>query len=417
MSTPPTYEQIRAELRRLLASGRYQVGDQLPTIRELTEQYNINGVQTVRSAYEALIDEGLVVARQGSGYFVAALPLHRLGLIGLAERASQARVDAERAAGQARALESELTDALTDHERVAVDALTAAARATVLTGGGEERRRDFGEIALQVLAGVAANLGGVENLLAGRPGSWEADIIRDAVNAIAPDDLLPHYRTEPLRITLSVDQILADRTNAYTQYDTAQDTILRRMAEAETTLPRIDEEQYAWVYDLHPDSDPTPRSADAPKWSWEAWRDGVRAIGTPDSQISSIETAARSDQMFFTSLLIPKSTQLAVEMWRLEDERDQKLATFDLEEELELQRVREWAEYGKALKQRIEQDAYLIPGLDVPVEVRIDTTGVVALDEGDDFTRNLIDTAVINTPTPADLPDTPLERLENARGV
>ena len=57
MSTTPVYEAIRAQLRQLLASGRYKVGDQLPTIREFCEEFGINSVQTVRDAYQALKDE------------------------------------------------------------------------------------------------------------------------------------------------------------------------------------------------------------------------------------------------------------------------------------------------------------------------------------------------------------------------
>lgn len=70
-----------------------------PTIREFCEQYDINSVQTVRDACQALKDEGLVASRQGLGFFVAALPLRRLGLVSLAERVHQARVDAEAGCG------------------------------------------------------------------------------------------------------------------------------------------------------------------------------------------------------------------------------------------------------------------------------------------------------------------------------
>ncbi|WP_426624433.1 GntR family transcriptional regulator [Leifsonia sp. McL0607] len=416
-SDTPIYEHIRAELRRLLASGAYKVGDQLPTTRELSEQFGTNGVQTVRSAYEALIDEGLVVARQGKGYFVAALPLRRLGLLGLAERAREAREDAERAAGQARILEVELAAALSDHERVAVDALTAAARETISKAGGKERRRDFGEIALQVLAGVAANLGGVEQLLAGRPGSWEAGIIRNAVNAIAPDDLLPRYRTEPIRITLPIYEILSDRTDAQRLYDQAQQIVQKRIQEAEDTLPQVDSDQFVWVYDIHPDRDPTPRSPGTPEWSWEAWRESQLRYEAHTEWIPYFEAEIREgDRSKLKAVYIPKSPELGDEFDRLEEERANQIGALDVEEALEEQRIREWTAYGAALKARIEHDAALVHGLDAPLEIDattlVDKVGDVGLYNIDGFVRDLIETAIAATHSPDQLPSTPLERLE-----
>lgn len=85
----------------------------------------------------------------------------------------------------------------------AIAALTAAARGTRTIGAGTPYEHtepvDFGEIACQVLTTVAANVGGVEELLAGRPGSWEADYVRQIVHSTAgdrPEDLAP-WRTEP----------------------------------------------------------------------------------------------------------------------------------------------------------------------------------------------------------------------------
>lgn len=415
MTAIPVYEEIRAQLRRLLASGRYQVGDQLPTIREFCEQYDINSVQTVRDAYQALKDEGLVTSRQGVGFFVAALPLRRLGLVGLAERAHQARVDAERAAGLARTLETELTDALSDHERVAVDALTAAARATYLTGAGEERRRDFGEIALQVLAGAAANLGGVENLLAGRPGSWEADIIRNAVNAIAPGDLLPRYRTEPLRITLYVDQILAEHSLAHDQYDQAELAIDDNYEAANSALPEVDESRYMWVYELKDDSEPVPSTADTPAWSWEAWRAGTEMLGTNEAVTASLEADIRGERRhrLATSVYVPKGPELAAEFIRLLEEREAALAPYALHDALRAQREREWAAYGEALRRQLEDDSRQIPGLEVPVEITVETTGRPDIHPAlDHLTQTLVDNAIAIVPSPADLPGTPLTRLQ-----
>ena len=70
----------------------------------------------------------------------------------------------------------------------AIAALTAAARQTRVRGAGTDQATvepvDFGEIACHVITTVAANLGGVEALLAGRLGSWEADYVRQIVQRI-----------------------------------------------------------------------------------------------------------------------------------------------------------------------------------------------------------------------------------------
>ena len=89
----------------------------------------------------------------------------------------------------------------------AIAALTEAARGTRTIGAGtpHERREpvDFGEIACHVLTAVAANIGGVERLLSGRPGSWEADYIRQIVLSTAGEgsEGLLCWRTEAHRLS------------------------------------------------------------------------------------------------------------------------------------------------------------------------------------------------------------------------
>lgn len=88
----------------------------------------------------------------------------------------------------------------------AIAALTAAARGTKIRGAGTPHEQieqaDFADLAAHVLTSVAANLGGAESLLAGRPGSWEADVLRQLINGTAPEDEIHRYRTEPVRITV-----------------------------------------------------------------------------------------------------------------------------------------------------------------------------------------------------------------------
>src|SRR6201996_6613126 len=65
-----TYLQIVQQVKEALRLGTIGVGDQLPTGREVAADLAINP-NTVAKAYRDLEREGLVVARQGRGTFVA----------------------------------------------------------------------------------------------------------------------------------------------------------------------------------------------------------------------------------------------------------------------------------------------------------------------------------------------------------
>src|SRR3954451_1348910 len=66
-----TYLQIAQQVREALRLGVLDVGDQLPTVREVVAELAINP-NTVAKAYRELEREGLVVARQGRGTFIAS---------------------------------------------------------------------------------------------------------------------------------------------------------------------------------------------------------------------------------------------------------------------------------------------------------------------------------------------------------
>lgn len=112
----------------------------------------------------------------------------------------------------------------------AISALTALARQTRVRGAGTENETvepvDFAAIACNVITSVAANVGSAEALLAGRPGSWEADHVRQIVASTAPEDELWRWRTEPLPLYLDVAGIFDD----FGLYDLA-DEELRAVAE------------------------------------------------------------------------------------------------------------------------------------------------------------------------------------------
>ncbi len=65
-----TYLQIVQQVKDALRLGTIDVGDQLPTVREVVAHLAVNP-NTVAKAYRELEREGLVVARQGRGTFVA----------------------------------------------------------------------------------------------------------------------------------------------------------------------------------------------------------------------------------------------------------------------------------------------------------------------------------------------------------
>jgi len=64
------FRRIAADLREAIQSGEYRPGHQLPSGSTLVERYGV-ARQTVQSAIDVLRAEGLVVGRQGAGWFVA----------------------------------------------------------------------------------------------------------------------------------------------------------------------------------------------------------------------------------------------------------------------------------------------------------------------------------------------------------
>jgi GntR family transcriptional regulator len=65
------YLQIVQQVKEALRLGLLDVGDQLPTVREVVAELAINP-NTVAKAYRELEHEGLVEAQQGRGTFVSS---------------------------------------------------------------------------------------------------------------------------------------------------------------------------------------------------------------------------------------------------------------------------------------------------------------------------------------------------------
>jgi len=73
-SYEPAYVQLVNILRRAMAGGEYQAGDQLPTEAELCAAYDVSPM-TVRRAVGMLLDQGAVSTARGRGTFVQPLRL------------------------------------------------------------------------------------------------------------------------------------------------------------------------------------------------------------------------------------------------------------------------------------------------------------------------------------------------------
>ncbi len=71
LSDEPLQQQIIRQIRAHILSGELPAHADLPSIRELASQARVS-VITVQRAYEALLDDELIYARRGKGYFVSA---------------------------------------------------------------------------------------------------------------------------------------------------------------------------------------------------------------------------------------------------------------------------------------------------------------------------------------------------------
>lgn len=94
-----------------------------------------------------------------------------------------------------------------------VDTLTHAVRLTRPGLEGATEPDDFADFLSSALLAVAANVGSVHRLTAGRPGSWEATLVHQlAYGNLAGDDpdFLIAHRTQPVQIPLNVAQLVDD---------------------------------------------------------------------------------------------------------------------------------------------------------------------------------------------------------------
>ena len=69
----PIGVQLAWALRSRIGEGRFKPGQRLPGLREVAEAVGVN-INTVRTVYQRLEQEGLIDSQQGSGTFVASAP-------------------------------------------------------------------------------------------------------------------------------------------------------------------------------------------------------------------------------------------------------------------------------------------------------------------------------------------------------
>lgn len=126
-----------AELRTLIAEGRYAAGDRLPPERDLAATLGVSR-STIRDAIGRLTQDGTVEARQGSGTFVASVDLRHVFDV----RLQLEPFAAAAAAGNRSGRDIEVLEGLLKRLEESIDDAT-----------------DFAEIDAQLHAGVAAAAG------------------------------------------------------------------------------------------------------------------------------------------------------------------------------------------------------------------------------------------------------------------
>jgi len=85
----PIYIQIMDQIRQMVTNGDLKPGDQLPTVRELAIDLQVNW-NTIARAYRLLDEAGLISTQRGRGTFIWEVPsdettrrLHQQTLEGL----------------------------------------------------------------------------------------------------------------------------------------------------------------------------------------------------------------------------------------------------------------------------------------------------------------------------------------------
>lgn len=92
LSGIPTYRQIIEGVKEEIALKSLNEMDELPSVRSLASQLNINP-NTVARAYRDLLQEGVIYSRQGMGFYVK--PMENADLVSLRENLKKSVIEAK----------------------------------------------------------------------------------------------------------------------------------------------------------------------------------------------------------------------------------------------------------------------------------------------------------------------------------
>ncbi|SBS76645.1 Helix-turn-helix protein [uncultured Mycobacterium sp.] len=270
---------------------------------------------------------------------------------------------------------------------------------------------DWAEFVTLALAGAAANVGGIETILAGRSGSWEAECVRQTLNSTAADNVdLMRHRTDPITVDLWVEAVLAYST------DTTEDDY--QAAEMELMAR---EEAVALPDDIPPG--PGPFSTDDPRLA------GIDWVSVEDGHLV---VAQYADWPPDYAEKLPVVEELLEEAKNSRPDTPGEVAyeqAFDeigaLRDALDNQRQADYVDYAVRLTATIEAKLRELNST-VPITVTVSPAPVGATGEEYDAHRlpdypsdvisAIVEAAIMDTPTPSAVATgTPLDRLSPDR--
>lgn len=306
------------------------------------------------------------------------------------------------------------TDAPRPHDEVLHDAISALTEASRLTNQPGRQTSsgqweadpdpraalpiDWAAFVTEALAGAAANAGGIDAILAGRPGSWESAVVGDALRAAVGHDEwdLWRHRTDPVTVVLHLERILFDNdaSNDFEEMDAAEAEITRRenaIRPGRVYSGEADPQSLQWAIDLgyevqagHPPPTPTREELEA-------------MIAAADADTTPLSPEEQADE-------------------------DALEALDALRNRLVAQRRADLADYGDRLADAVRTQLAALP-LKVPVTVIVDLDtpwDQAPQTPSEGWTTGAIDAAVAAaiaaTDTPDRLPGTLLERAEGTLG-
>jgi GntR family transcriptional regulator len=107
-SSVPIYQQLVAQVRRLVAGGQLPPGAELPSVREMAQEHTVHPM-TISKAYSLLESEGILERRRGKPMAVAAMKKRHSSL---AARLKQIEPQLEQLALSTRQLELSAEDVI-----------------------------------------------------------------------------------------------------------------------------------------------------------------------------------------------------------------------------------------------------------------------------------------------------------------